>query len=518
MTKPGPAKPAGTSFSAAQIGADVVAGASVALVLIPQSMAYAELAGLPPWHGLYAAAAAPILAAPFVSSRHLQTGPVALTCLLTAGALAGTAAAGTPEYVGLAALLALIVGAARLIIGLMRWGGVAWLMSEPVLRGFTLGAALLIVSSQLPAALGASSDAATVLSRAVDLVVSPGQWTLGAVALSVATVVLMRAGPRIHRMFPGVLVAATLGLAASMAGLAVGPTLGDIPSGLPSINLALPWDALPSLLVSGVVIALVGFAEAASIARIFAAEDREGWDPDREFVSQGVANLAAGLFSGFPVGGSFSRSLLGRLAGAKTPLAGFVTGLVVLAALPAASALSPLPRAILGATVIGAVVKLLDPRPLHAIWLKSRLQALIAATTLVATLAFAPHVEYGVVSGVVLALVVHLWREARVLVPVQSRGEELRLRPTGVLWFATAASLQQQVISALAAHPRTRVLIIDLSGLGRIDYSGAQVLEHLAQDLSCEDLIVQLRVIPPQAQRIVGSICNKEFTGEAAAS
>ena len=253
--------------------ADAVAGVSVALVLIPQSMAYAELAGMPPWHGLYAAAAAPILAAPFVSSRYLQTGPVALTCLLTAGALAGSAAPASPEYVGLAAVLALVVGLARLVIGVMRWGGVAWLMSQPVLRGFTVGAALLIVGSQLPSALGARPDGGKVLDRAIAALSAPAGWTWGAVGLSVVTIALMMGGRRVHRLFPGVLVAAAIGIAASAAGLPVGPLIGDVPAGLPPLSLDLPWSSLPSLLVSGVVIALVGFAEASSISRTFAAED-----------------------------------------------------------------------------------------------------------------------------------------------------------------------------------------------------------------------------------------------------
>jgi len=493
--------------------ADAVAGVSVALVLIPQSMAYAELAGMPPWHGLYAAAAAPILAAPFVSSRYLQTGPVALTCLLTAGALAGSAVPGSSEYVGLAAVLALVVGLARLVIGVMRWGGVAWLMSQPVLRGFTVGAALLIVGSQLPSALGARPDGPTVLARAAAALSSPSGWTWGAVGLSVATIALMRAGPRLHRLFPGVLVAAALGIGASVAGLPVGPTVGDVPSGLPPLSLDLPWRSLPSLLVSGIVIALVGFAEASSISRTFAAEDRERWDPNREFVSQGVANVAAGFFAGFPVGGSFSRSSLGRLAGARTRWSGAVTGVVVLAALPVAFLLAPLPKAVLGATVIGAVAKLLDPRPVLEIWSKSRPQALIALTTLGTTLAFAPHVEYGVLAGIVLALVVHVWREASVQVPIEIEGSTLHLRPSGVLWFGTAAHLQEQVIDAIARHPGATRLVLDLSRLGRIDYSGALVLDRIVADHDGDDLAVELHGVPAHADRIIDRVCS-ERNGE----
>ncbi len=387
------------------LAADVVAGLSVALVLIPQSLAYADLAGMPPWHGLYAAATAPILAAPFASSRYLQTGPTAMMALLTAGGLSTLAISGSSQYVALAAMLALVVGVARVIVGVLRAGAVAQVLSEPVVRGFTLGAAVLIGASQLPAALGLRAQGATVLHRAFWTVSHPASWVGGAILLSVLTIALMYGGKRIHALFPGVLVAAAMGLIGGAAGISVGPLLGDVPAGLPGLQLVLPWDQLPLLIVPGLVIALVGFAEPTAIARTFADEDGESWNANREFVSQGVANLASGLFAGFPVGGSFSRSSLGRVAGDRTRWAGAVTGLAVLLFLPFAGLLAPLPRAILGATVLGAVLKLLDPRPVLAMWAERRGEALVAWATLIATLISAPHIEYGVIAGIVLSLI-----------------------------------------------------------------------------------------------------------------
>lgn len=395
------------------LAADVVAGLSVALVLIPQSLAYADLAGMPAWHGLYAAATAPILAAPFASSRYLQTGPTAMMALLTAGGLSTLAVAGSSQYVALAAMLALVVGVTRLAIGLARQGAVASVLSEPVVRGFTLGAALLIAGSQLPAALGLRAEGATVVERALFAVGHPDRWVAGALLLTVLTIALMHGGKRIHPLFPGVLVAAALGLGGGAAGILVGPLLGDVPAGLPGLRLVLPWDQLPLLIVPGLVIALVGFAEPTAIARTFAEEDGEPWDANREFVSQGVANLAAGLFAGFPVGGSFSRSSLGRVAGARTRWAGAVTGVAVLLFLPFAGLLGHLPRAILGATVLGAVLPLLDPRPLLAMWAERRSEALVGWATLLATLISAPHIEYGVIGGIALSLIQRRWAAAR---------------------------------------------------------------------------------------------------------
>ncbi|MCO4768991.1 MAG: SulP family inorganic anion transporter [Deltaproteobacteria bacterium] len=493
-----PESPKGTLF------ADVVAGMSVALVSVPQALAYADLAGMPPVHGLYVAAMAPILAAPFVSSRYLQTGPTALTCLLTVGALATIATPYSDDYVGLAALLALLVGLARLLVGLLRMGAVAWIMSQPVLRGFTLAAALLIAGSQLPAALGAPATGQGVLARAGSVLMAPGSWTLGAVLLTVLTVALMRGGKYIHALFPGVLVAAVVGLGASMGGLPVGDAIGEIPRGLPPLNFSLPWASLPSLIVPGLVIALVGFAEPAAVARTFAAGNRERWNPDREFLSQGVANLVAGAFSGFPVGGSFSRSALAKVAGAKTWKAGAITGLFVLAVLPFAGGLAQLPRAILGATVLGAVIKLLDPRPMFAMWSQSKLQSSLAWATFAATLLTAPHVEYGVLIGIAVSLTVHLWREMSMTVPIASDGETLTMRPTGVLWFGTASHLEQVSIDALAEHPETKVLVVDLAGLGRIDFSGAEVLSALVVEARSGGVEVAVRNVPPQAKRIMG--------------
>ena len=483
--------------------ADAVAGVSVALVLIPQALAYAELAGVPAWHGLYVAATAPIVAAPFVSSRYLQTGPVALTALLTAGALGGMAGTGTAEYVGLASLLALVVGVVRLSVGVLRLGSVAWLMSRPVLQGFTLGAALLIGGSQLPAAVGIQAEGGKVLERAAWTLLHPGDWVPGAVALSVITVALMFGSKRIHALFPGVLVAAGLGLAAGTAGLAVGPLLGDVPTGLPPLTLGLPWDSLSALLVPGIVIAIVGFAEPAAIARTFAAADRERWDPNREFISQGAANLAAGVFSGFPVGGSFSRSGLARLAGARSRWAGAIAGATVLACVPLAGQLAPLPKAILGATVLGAILKLLDPRPLLLHWKRSRPQALTAWGTLIATLISAPHVEYGVIAGVGLSAAVHMWREMSVDVESRLDGDTLTLKPIGVLWFGSAPALEDALVDALAGHDQVQRLLIDLSGAGRLDLNGAEALARLVDDGRQAGMEVGLLAVPRHAERVL---------------
>jgi len=272
-------------------GADIIAGISVGLVLVPQSMAYAALAGLAPIHGLYAAAIAPIAAAFFASSPFLQTGPVAMTSVLSFGALSVIAAPFTGGYTVLAALLALVVGVVRVIFGFLRAGFVADLMSQPIMMGFTRGAGLLIIGSQLSKFVGAEVPVEGIVNSMVWTMSNPGSWSLEPFAIGCATLAVIILGRRVHRLFPGVLVAVAAGIAYAMWGGYEGAVVGDVPSAFPSISLALPWAQLPHLIFPGVVIALVGFAEPAAIARTMATQTRTRWSPDRELISQGVANI-----------------------------------------------------------------------------------------------------------------------------------------------------------------------------------------------------------------------------------
>ncbi len=490
------------SFSAR----DVVAGVSVAVILIPQALAYAEIAGMPEVHGLYAAALPPLVAAFFASSPYLQTGPVAMTALLTFGALSTLAPPGSAEYVKLAALLALVVGVVRVGIGLVRAGVMAFLMSLPVLRGFTAGAAILIAASQLPTAVGVTPPDGSLLGRAWWTLRHAGEWEPHAVLLAAVTVALLLGGRRIHAAFPAVPLAVAAGLAWSLGPGFDGPLVGAIEEGLPPLSLSLPWSDLPDLVLPGLVIALVGFAEPAAIARTYATQDRSAWSADREFVSQGAANLAAAVSAGFPVGGSFSRSAITRLTGGRTRWSGAVTGLVVLAFLPFAGVLADLPRAVLGAVVIAAVLKLMDPRPMLEVTRASRPQGAVAVVTFAATLFLAPRIERAVVIGVGLAVLVHLWRELRLRVDLDAGGSTLMLRPAGVLFFGSAPSLDDTLITALAEHPDATRLVLNLEALGRIDYTGARALRQIAEEAELAGLEVELTNVPGHARRILEAV------------
>ena len=488
---------------------DLVAGVSVALVLIPQSLAYAELAGLPGRFGLYAAAFAPIAAAFLASSPYLQTGPVALTALLTFGALQPLAAVESSAWVGLAGLLALVVGVVRVGIGLARAGWISYLMSEPMMVGFTAGAGVLILASQIPGLLGVPRIEGGVLERAAAALVDPAAWDGGSLGIGLVTLITVFAARRIHERIPGVLIATVLGLAFSILTAYTGPRLGTLPATLPPFPPELPWARLPVLLLPGTVIALVGFAEAAAISQTYAARRRQAWDPNREFLSQGVANLASGLASGFPVGGSFSRTSLAFLAGAASRWSGLITGVAVLAFLPLSNVLAPLPRGVLAAIVIAAVAGLIDVKSLASLWRLSPVQALIGWSTFVATILVAPRIELAVLYGVGISIVVHVLRELSLDADVWRKEEDVHLAPRGVLWFGSAHQLDGRILEALREAPDVGRLTVHLDGLGRIDLSGALSLRRTLEQVKAADVDVLLVNPPPQAERVLGRVFRK---------
>jgi SulP family sulfate permease len=478
---------------------------SVAFVLAPQSLAYAALAGLPPVHGLYAAVAAPLAAAVLASSPYLQTGPVALTSLLTLGALQAQAATGTESFAALAALPALVVGVARVALGLLRAGVIGYLLSAPAVAGFTTGAAVLIISSQVPTLLGLSATSSNPSVSAAAALAGPHHWHLGTLAVGLAAVAVIGLSRRIHPLLPGVLIATGLALVLVRLTGPVGDPIGPLAIRTPSLPPVLPWSALPSLLLPGLVIAIVGFAEPASIARRYATSERRRWNPDRELVAQGLANLAAGLASGMPTGGSFSRTALNKLAGATTRWSGAVTGITVLALLPFAPVLANLPKAVLAGLVIAPVLTLVDVGAFVRFWRLSPIQAAVAGATLVATITLAPHLERAVLVGVGLALAVHLWRELHLPVQVDLDGRTLRLRPHGVLYFASAPGLEDQLLALLAEHRDVDRVVIDLSGMGRVDLTGMLVLRSLMEDAAGR-IDFEVQRVPPTARRLVDRV------------
>lgn len=485
---------------------DVAAGLAVALVLIPQAIAYAELAGMPPERGLFAAAIPLIVAAPLASSPYLQIGPVAITSVLTYGALAPLATPGSDRYIALGLLLAVLVGLMRIAIGLSHAGSVAYLMSRPMLLGFVPAATVYVAATQLPRVLGVEPADGGVLAQAAEAVTSPASWSLAALALSALVVAIVLGARRLHPLAPGVLVAVVAATVVAVLTGYSGPQVGHVDVTAPPLSLDLPWGDIGVLLLPAAIIALVGFAEPAAIARSLATRDRIPWSADSELVSLGVANVASGVTGGFPVGGSFGRSALNRLAGARTAWSGGVTGLAVLAILPAMAVIEHVPSAVLAAIVLTAVVPLIDVRPIARMWRTSRPATLIAVGTLVATLGFAPRIERGVLVGIALSIAVHLWREQRLECELWRDGTALHVRPHGVLWFGAAHRLDEQLLDAIGEHPDAQRLVLHLDGVGRLDITAAEALRGVLAQARAAGKEIEVTAVHPRDVRLVDGV------------
>ena len=335
---------------------------------------------------------------------------------------------------------------------------------------------------------------------------NPGSWSVAAAVLTALTVAATLLARRIHVLFPGALVAVIGGvLFSALAGYG-GPIVGEIPGSLPPFSLTLPWPLLPQLVFPGAVIALVGFAESTAISRSFATQDRVAWNPDREFVAQGTANLASGVFGGLPVDGSFSRSSLNHLSGARSRWSGAVTGLAVLVFLPFASLLSALPKAVLAGIVIAAVAGLVKPRLLVGVWRLSRIQAVVVWFTLAMCLLLAPRIEQALLLGILVSLAIHVWRERRAGFHSWMVGDVLHLEVIGILWFASAPRLEEAITARLAHAEDVSEVVIHLEGLGRIDLTGALVLKRVVEELGQSGIPATLTGVPPQARELIDNV------------
>ena len=479
---------------------DLLAGITVALVLIPQSIAYADLAGMPPHTGLLAAALPAITASFFASSPYLQTGPVALTSLLSFGVLSQLATPATANYISLAASLALFVGVFRVLIGVFHFGQIAYLISQPVLLGFTTAAALLIILSQLPKSLGIDIGDRSVVNGAIYSLSQPQNWFWPAVLIAAISIAIITVGRSLHKLFPGIPLTVGLGLFASTFLPYDGTIVGDFPGFLPRLSLHLPGSSLPSIVLSAFVIALVGFAEPATIARSYSTLDKIPWNANREFISQGMANITAGVAGSFPVGGSFSRTSINRLAGARSRFSGLVTGCAVLAFAPFSHILSNLPTAVLGGIVIAAVLNLIKFQELWRLKAYSLPQACIGWITFFACFFLAPRIDIAILSGIGIAVVHHLRREQQLVIESWFYGNAVHIKPKGVLWFGSIANFESELQHLLRRHKEADQLILHLEGLGRIDLSAAVSLSSIMKTAKESGIEVSIENVPPMAK------------------
>jgi sulfate permease, SulP family len=493
-------------YERAWLGADLSAGLTLAVMLIPQAMAYASLAGMPPITGLYASAVALLVYAWLGTSSHLSFGPVALVSLLTASALDPLARGETPRYLVLAGALAVLVGGFHLLLAAVRASAVVELISHPVIVGFTAAAGVIIGLSQVRDLTGVDAHRSERflegVTVAVDAVSAAHPITL---TIGVTGIVLLLAGRRLAPRLPMALLISGGAVLLSVIldlpdrGVAV---VGDIPAGLPRPQLPLVTaDELRALLAPAAVIAAISYAESISIAKAIAARSRERLDPDRELLGSGAANLASGLVGGFPVAGSFTRSAVVHDARARTQLAGVVAAVVVVLTLVVLTpVLEPLPRAVLAAIVLVAVIGLVDVAAARATFRVDRADGGVLVATFVATLALG--VELGLLTGVGLNLAVHVARGMRPAMVELGRIPGTRLyrnvaryrtvtdpngvilRLDGPLDFLSVQQVTSRLRKLVVERPELTWLVLDASGVTGMDSSGVHALHDLQEHLA----------------------------------
>ncbi|MBI5891063.1 MAG: STAS domain-containing protein [Nitrosomonadales bacterium] len=620
------------------IRADLIAGITVALVLIPQSMAYAQLAGLPAYYGLYAAFLPGIIAAMWGSSAQLATGPVAVASLLTASALAPLAATGSEQFVALAILLALLVGLIQLGLGIFKLGVVVNFLSHPVIAGFTNAAAIIIGLSQLNKLFGVSMGRSEHFINDIwGVLMQIGETHVPTLLMGVSAFAIMWLLKRYAPKLPGVLIAVVITTVASFSigfehnskgmieeimdadvknlandfsrgeikieelsaassakkaelkqlqkaqdgsrqhiaalkyelellNLEIqhlegenrkaarslrkfifeqlpatdtqparlyltgqlpqgetsdgyrwrikkvskgelklvggGEVVGSIPSGLPGIGLPkMSWETIMALLSSALVISLVGFMEAISIAKAMAAKTKQRIDPNQELLGQGISNIVGSLSQSFPVSGSFSRSAVNLNAGAVTGLSNVFAGLIVLVALLFLTPLLyHLPQAVLAAVIMMAVIGLVNFKAIAHAWHTHKHDGIAAIVTFVATLAFAPHLDNGIMVGAGLAILLYLYRTMKPRVAILGRHPDgtlrdvkvhnlpvseniIAMRYDGSLYFANVPYFEDTVLEAVSNNPQAKHLLIVADGINQLDASGDEVIHHVVERL-----------------------------------
>ena len=494
--------------------ADVVAGLTVALVLVPQSMAYAQLAGLPPQYGLYASFLPVMIAALMGSSRQLGTGPVAIVSLLTAAALQPYAT--NPDtFIAYASILALLVGIFQFLLGAFKLGFIINFLSHPVVVGFTNAAAIIIGASQLDKIFGVVKPSTGQTYEQVWGVFINAYHgahlttVLMALLAFIIIISVKRYAPKLPSVLLAVLITTFISWLIGFNEDFGGAIVGSIPEGLPSFvipNFDIP--VMSSMIVTAITIGLIGFMEAISIAKAMAAQTKQRLDADQELIGQGIANVVSCFCQGYAVSGSFSRSAVNISAGAITGFSSVVTALIVgITLLWLTPLLFHLPQATLAAVIIMAVINLIKFQPIIHAWKVEKHDAIVSVTAFILTLLFAPHLENGIVIGVILSLGLFLYRtmEPRFTelsthdgstMFVNAAANDLDrcevvsiVKYSGSLYFANAGYFEDRILRLIAdKHECLRYIIVDMAGINQIDASGEEALSGLLERCSANGI------------------------------
>lgn len=509
------------TYSRSEAQSDLVAAVIVTIMLVPQSLAYAMLAGLPPQVGLYASILPLLAYALFGTSRALAVGPVAVVSLMTAASVSQVAAPGTAEYLTAAITLAFLSGLVLVAMSVLRLGFLANFLSHPVISGFITASGILIAASQLKHILGIPVEGDTLPHLLGGLVANLGQTNLFTLVIGLSAtaflfwtrkrlkplLVARGIAPRLADLLAkagpvaAIVVSILLVVGFGLAGRGV-KIVGEIPAGLPPFALPSFDPALwQQLLLPAVLISLVGFVESVSVAQTLAAKRRQRIVPNQELTALGASNIASALSGGYPVTGGFARSVVNFDAGAETPLAGAFTAVGILAA---TLLLTPLfrylPQAVLAATIIVAVLSLVDLATIRRTWVYSKADFAAMAATILTVLLVG--VEAGITAGVSISLGLFLWRTSRPhmavvgLVPgtehfrnvdrhqVITDPTILSIRVDESLYFANARALEDAIYTSIADQPALKNVILMCPAVNAIDASALESLEAIAHRLA----------------------------------
>ena len=520
------------------IAGDITAGLIVTVMLIPQSLAYAMLAGLPPEIGLYASLLPMVAYALFGSSMTLAVGPVAVSSLMTASALIPLASQGSAEYVSLSILLALLSGVMLLAAGFLRLGFLAWFLSHPVISGFISGSAILIAIGQLKYLLGLQFSSSGVVSALNNLGQHLHETNTTTAFLGLSAVVFLLfarnyLGPLLKQIGISAKSSDLITKLAPMAVVIVSTALvaiygldqtdkvsivGRVPGGLPSIGLpSIQWEQIHTLWLPALLISLVGFVESVSVGQSLALKRGQRIDPNRELVGIGAANIASALSGGLPVTGGFARSVVNFSAGAQTPAAGIVSAVlmaIVIAGLT--DWFYYLPQAVLSATIIVAVIGLIDTHTLKEAWHYDKADAIALLLTFTGVIVFG--VEEGIVIGVAMSLAVLVWRSSHPHMALVGRvpGTEhfrnverhqveifpglIALRIDESIYFANSQLIAEKIESLLSEHPATNCVLLILSAVNQLDTTALGMLTELEKTLAARNITLQFAEIKGPVQ------------------
>lgn len=542
----------GRSYNRDAFSNDMIAAVIVTIMLVPQSLAYALLAGLPPEAGIYASIVPIVLYAIFGTSRALAVGPVAVVSLMTAAAIGNVAESGTMGYAMAALTLAALSGAILLVMGVLRLGFLANFLSHPVIAGFITASGILIAASQLGHILGIKTHGHTLPELLMSLLHGLGELNLYTLVIGAgATGFLFWVRKGLKPLLRGLGVSPKLADVATKAGpvAAVVATtvavwgfglaergvkiVGDVPQSLPPLTMPdFSPDLIWALFVPAMLISIIGFVESISVAQTLAAKKRQRITPDQELIGLGAANIGAAFTGGFPVTGGFSRSVVNFDAGAETPAAGAFTavGLAI-----AAVALTPLvyflPKATLAATIIVAVLSLVDLGILKRAWGYSKKDFMAVATTIALTLGFG--VEIGVSAGVILSILLYLYKTSRPHIAevglvegtqhfrnikrhaVRTEASLLTIRIDESLYFANARYLEDHLYNRVLQDCPVRNVVLMFSAVNEVDMSALESLEAINTRLGEIGIKLHLSEVKgPVMDRLKRSHFLDELTGE----